>query len=56
MNQEFDSGSARLNMPSSYPSGGVKWAFDSAILEFRGEVQARDSVCKLSAGRCHIKL
>lgn len=55
-NQEFDSGSVNLNMPSRYPSGGVKWALSSAVLEFSGEVQARDSIWKLPADRCPIKL
>lgn len=53
---EFDSGYSNPNMPSRYPSGGVKWALSSAVLEFRGDGQARDSIWKLPADRCHLKL
>ena len=43
-NREFDSGDMNLNMLSRYPRGDVKLAVSYAILEFRGEFQARDSI------------
>lgn len=54
--QEFHSGYVHLNVPSRHPCGGVKWTLNSAVLEFRREVQARGSIWKLPADGCHIKL